>query len=111
MLVVKKLMEEYTALTHQEKYDKLLVYLYAAQKSEENLISLCMLLTDLGVDNIDDASMIELYDAFVTLVEYNDDTKVSKANKIISKLELIREQELQSSRQDEEEVDSLLQSL
>lgn len=38
MMAYPDLIEQFKNLSHEDKYDKLIVYLHAAQKSEENLI-------------------------------------------------------------------------
>lgn len=105
------LVEEYKLLSHQDKYDKLIVYLNTAQKSEKNLIGLCMLVDSLWPDGMDDTSMIELYDAFVSLVEYDDNTKLLQAQHTISKLVLLRQEEQKAYTQDSADADDLLNSL
>lgn len=105
------LLEEYKILSHQDKYDKLIVYLHAAQKSEENIIWLYLLIEEIWIDKIDDNLMIELYDAFSSLVEYNDKSKLEEVRSTVSKLLLIKNQERAEHNKDKQDADNLLESL
>jgi hypothetical protein len=41
------LIEQYKLLSHEEKYEKLMIYLHAVQKSDPNYIGLYFLVEDL----------------------------------------------------------------
>jgi hypothetical protein len=60
---------------------------------------------------MDDTSMIELYEAFVSLIEYDDDSKLLQAQHTISKLELLRQEEKKARTKDSADADDLLNSL
>jgi hypothetical protein len=55
--------------------------------------------------------MIGLYDAFVSLIEYNDQSKFVQAKQIISKLQSLKNKEQEEKIQEDIESAQLLQSL
>jgi hypothetical protein len=102
------LTEQFAQLNHQDKYDKLMIYLHAAQKSEKNLIWLYALVSELGVEKIDDTTLIELYDAFVSLVEYGSFDKVHKVTDLLNQMKQMQEKEKNDRSLENAEADDLL---
>lgn len=105
----KKLVEDFKQLSHEDQYDKILVYLYAAQKSEENLIWLYLVIDNLGPDNIESNILIDLYDAFISIVEYGDEQKLTQVQSILSNLQQLKDKESLERKDEEKEADNLLE--
>lgn len=105
------LLNQFSQLNHQDKYDKVMVYLHAAQKSEENLIGIYAIVDDLWVDGIDDTMLIELYTAFLDLVEYSNQEKLDEAAKHLRYIEQFKQKEAKERSSEIDSAENLINSI
>lgn len=109
--MIEDLHDSFIKLSHQDKYDKLMICLYIAQKSEQSLTWLFLVLQDLGSEYVDDTYLVELYDIFTDLVDLDEQQKSESVKKIKDRLDRLKRDELEENKNELSSIDSFIDSL
>ena len=87
----------FQTMTHEDKYEKIMIYLHAMQESEKNLIWLYSVVDDLWSENIEDPILDELYEVLLDITLIWKDYEESGLDIITSKLQDLKEESLKES--------------
>lgn len=110
MVDTKKLLSDFMKLSHEDKYNKVLVYLDIIRQNETELLWLFWLVKDIWLEITDDM-LVEIYTNLVSLIHHE---QIHKFDDIKQKLEQqvkIQNKYKEEEKSDINEADSLLQSI
>jgi len=105
-----KLLEQFAAMSHEDKHAKVLVYLDVMRQKTSEFVWLYGIVYGLWL-TIDDDTLTDIYTTMVDIVDYG---KTHKLDHIVRGLE--KQQKMQSSyadmqKKDQEDADSFLDSI
>lgn len=106
-----QLSQDFLMLSHEEKYQKLLVYVTIIASENEKFIWLQFVLEEV-YDSITDEDIIELYNSFLILMNIDDENKrMAYIKTMQEQLQSIKEREGKEEKDKESDLENLLWSI
>jgi len=105
MIKKEKLISDFKNLSHQDKYDKVFVYLDIIRQTTPEMVWLYWLVNEIWLDIWDDI-LIEIYSNLVSLIDYQQIQKFDQIKEKLQKQYLLKkkhdEQQINESNQAED---------
>lgn len=93
----EKLLSEFQQFSKQEKYDKVVVYLHAMQKSDPNFILIYAMFLEVWSEGIEEELLDNMYKTILDITMIGKDYEQSWLNKILSQLQALKENTINES--------------
>lgn len=108
MTTYELLLKQFSTFSKKDKYEKVLIYIHALQKSDQNYLGLYLVLADLWVDKVEEQTLDELFESLVSIIELGQTQKQEHIQQFLTKLTHQKEIEQKQQQKDNAQADDLL---